>query len=410
MSYPEFSPASQISSTVLPETGSEGSVLAALPFGIYQSTAFLSGAADQVTYVYRRLGGDVLDLEITEDNVYSAYEEACLEYSYLINIHQAKNVLGDVLGSTTGSFDQDGNIIDGAQNVESMYPKFGYAYSRKVSDAVGSAMAIGGSEPVYSASFVIKEHQQDYDLQEIISTSVEHSGAVGNNRVLIKRVFYKTPHSMWRFYGYYGGLNVVGNLQNYGQWADDSSFQVIPAWQNKMQAGAFEDHLYTRTSHYSFQVRNNKLRIFPAPTFADPHNFWVEFMVDGDAWDEDPNNPTGVTGVNNMNTIPFENVPYESINSIGKQWIRRFGLALIKETLGQVRGKFTSGIPFPNGNVTLNASELLTQAKDEQEKLREELKTILDELTYAKLAERDATIMDNTLKVNEKIPLFIFRG
>ena len=41
---------------------------------------------------------------------------------------------------------------------------------------------------------------------------------------------------MWRFYGYYGGLNVTGDMTTYGQYADDSSFQVIPVWQNKIQA------------------------------------------------------------------------------------------------------------------------------------------------------------------------------
>ena len=80
-------------------------------------------------------------------------------------------------------------------------------------------------------------------------------------KILIKKVYYKTPHAMWRFYGYYGGLNVVGNFHNYGQYADDSSFQVIPAWHNKMQAVTYEDHLYTRTSHYSFEILDISLKL-----------------------------------------------------------------------------------------------------------------------------------------------------
>jgi hypothetical protein len=93
----------------------------------------------------------------------------------------------------------------------------------------------------------------------------------------------------------------------------------------------------------------------------------------------------GQDGINNMNTLPFENVPYENINSMGKQWIRRFALALSKETLGQIRGKFGGNVPIPGENVSLNASDLLSQAKAEQDALRDELKTILDELTYNKL-------------------------
>ena len=52
----------------------------------------------------------VLDLEITPPIVYNSYEEACLEYSYLVNTHQAKNVLSDMLGTSTGSFNQDGEV------------------------------------------------------------------------------------------------------------------------------------------------------------------------------------------------------------------------------------------------------------------------------------------------------------
>ena len=110
-----------------------------------------------------------------------------------------------------------------------------------------------------------------------------------------------------------------------------------------------------------------------------------------------------------MNTLPFQNIPYENINAIGKQWIRRFGLALTKEILGQVRGKFAT-VPIPGESVTLNASELLSQAKAEQDSLREELKTTLDQLTYTEMATKDATLQDSTKKVMENIPAGIFVG
>jgi hypothetical protein len=113
--------------------------------------------------------------------------------------------------------------------------------------------------------------------------------------------------------------------------------------------------------------------------------------------------------VNNLNTLPYANIPYGNINSIGKQWIRRYALALSKETLGQIRGKLNT-IPIPGSNVTLNASDLLSQAKDEKTSLREELNKILDELTYVKLAERDAALAETTEKLNTKIPLPIFVG
>ena len=153
------------------------------------------------------------------------------------------------------------------------------------------------------------------------------------------------------------------------------------------------------------------LRIFPTPATTSPEKFWVQFTIDGEyeVWEETGRGKEGVEGVNNLNTLPFENIPYENINAIGKQWIRRFALALTKEILGQVRGKFST-VPIPGESVTLNASELLSQARTEMDQLREELTTILGETTYDKLAEIDSSLQDTTKKVLENIPAGIFVG
>jgi len=217
---------------------------------------------------------------------------------------------------------------------------------------------------------------------------------------------------MWRFYGYYGGLNTVGDLSSYGQYSDDSTFQLVPPWQNKAQAMAFEDAIYTRNSQYSYVIKNNKLRIFPqANANVSPKTMWVEFFVDSDTpWKpEDTSVDYGVSGINNVNALPFENTPYQKINSIGKQWIRRFALSLCKEMLGNIRSKFTS-IPIPGESVTLDGPALLSQGQAEQEKLREELKTIFDELTYAKVAATDAELSDAINSIETKIPMLIFTG
>ena len=217
---------------------------------------------------------------------------------------------------------------------------------------------------------------------------------------------------MWRFYGYYGGFSVVGNMRTYGQYADDSTFEIVPVWQNKLQAMAYEDALYTRISHYSYEIKNNMLRVFPRPQGISPEKYWVEFTIENQyaPWEEGVGQPkSGIEGINNMNTLPFANIPYEKINSIGKQWIRRFALALTKEILGQIRGKFST-VPIPGESVTLNASELLGQAKAEQDLLRDELKTILAELTYTEIATKDASLQDSTKKVMENIPAGIYVG
>jgi len=422
MAIPTLSPKSTSNTNILPVTGTTTSVAATLPFGIYASSpTFLSGAADQVAFTYKKLGGDVLDIELAEGNVYAAYEESVLEYSYLVNLHQTKNSLSDLLGATTASFDQDGQIIAGhalsGSNIELRYPKFDYGYVRRVTEGMSTETGLGGTVPIYSASIKTIGGVQDYDLQSMISESSALTASlpfyqkVLNKRIIVRKVFFKTPRAMWRFYGYYGGFSIVGNMRTYGQYADDSTFEIVPTWQNKLQAMAYEDALWTRISHYSYEIKDNMLRLYPRPDVSSPINYWVHFTIEGEIepWEDSSRGKTGAEGINNMNTLPFQNLPYEKINSIGKQWIRRFALALTKEVLGQVRGKFST-VPIPGESVTLNHAELLGQAKTEQDALREELKTLLEETTYANLAVTDSTLQDSTKKIMENIPVGIYVG
>jgi len=537
MSVPILTPKSVLSSAVLPSAGDSASVNAEVPYKIYSNPEsdlydvnFLTGASEQVSYVYKKLGGDILDIELTTGSVYSAYEESTLEYSYTINLHQATNTLARSLGNPTGSFDSKGNMIDTAlssslgsdsdktaasRGTTLKYPKFSYDLTRRIAMGVSAEVGTMGSIE-YSGSFDVAIGRQDYDLQEIFEASTNPSGegkltvatipandstftltdasgksqiftfkTVGNvttngevgiendatvqavaarmetainnvttlgvtagatestvaltqdsggtagnqeiaqssdhltitnftggedtfpyagkldgKKIIVKQVFYKTPHAMWRFYGYYGGLNVVGNLHNYGQFTDDATFQLVPVWENKAQAMAFEDAIYTRMSHFSYEIKNNsQIRIFPIPQNFSPSKMWVRFSIVDDDSDSDP-----ITeGVNNMNTLPFGNIPFANINSIGKQWIRRYALALCKETLGQVRSKFGS-VPIPGSDLKLNGTELITQAQAEIKSLKEELQNTLKELTYGKLAEQDATLAENTDKALQKIP------
>ena len=235
MSLPTLTPTSKTSAITLPETGSAADVTAALPLGVYSgSQQFLTGAAAQVAFVYKRLGGDILDIEITAKNVYASFEDAVLEYSYIVNLHQSKNALGTALGSPTASFDHKGEVSAGADGASLKFPKFTFDYAFDIGDTFATEAGIGGTEAIYSASFSPENDVQDYDLQKIVSSSavaggVPYAGLVGDNRIKIRQMYYVTPRQMWRFYGYYGGLNVVGDMHTYGQYADESTFQVIPA-------------------------------------------------------------------------------------------------------------------------------------------------------------------------------------
>ena len=201
-------PLSETSAIILSSTGSASDVAAAVPFGVYSSSnSFLTGAALQVNFVFKRLGGDVVDIELTNDNVYAAYEEAVLEYSYIVNMHQGKNILSDALGKVTGTFDHLGDSLTGPSGVNLQYPKITLSYANKIGDGVSTMAGIGGTTRIYSASFTTVKNKQDYDLQNIISSSsasgvddtgaaVPYAGKVADSRIIIDKVFYRSPIAM----------------------------------------------------------------------------------------------------------------------------------------------------------------------------------------------------------------------
>lgn len=417
MALPTLTPAS--TTTVVRLSASATAAEAATntyPFNILEYKTdqyFLTGAAEQVSYVYKMLGGDVLDVELTNQNVFSAYQLACLEYSYLVNIHQAKNALPSMLGATTGTFDSDGKLLTGptGDNVALKFPRFQMQLPRNVAKGNISSYGMGGDNPVYSASINLTSSVQDYDLQAAADAALTAAGKTDlvGKRAVVTRVYYITPRAMWRFFAYYGGINVIGNMTTYGMYTDDSTFEVVPTFQNKLQAMMYEDSIYTRTSHHSYEIVDNMLRLYPVPAVTDVNKMFFKFYIVPDAWSQGRTDD-GIGGVNNLNTLPFENIPYTNINSIGKQWIRRYALALSKEMLGQIRGKFGGSIPAPGVTLTLNSTALLGEAKDEKDKLRDELTKVLDELTYAKIAETQANITKNAADAMKMVPLPIFVG
>jgi hypothetical protein len=411
----DLSPKSTVNAKTLPATGSASDVQATLAYNIYTTSAFNSGAADQVAYVYGKLGGNILDIEIEPANVYKAYEESCLEYSYLLNTHQAKNVLSDMLGGATGSFDEDGEMTAYRSNGDDLnikpnlkLPRFTLFYSAHVAASIAAQSGLNSHEKTYSASFDLISEQQDYDLQDLIASNEDFTSLVGNSKLLIDKVYFKPNTSIWRFFGHTNsGRGFKANT--YGQYGANSTFEAVPVWQQELYASAFENSLKVRASHYSYEIQNNRLRLYPTPSSYSAEKMWVRFRVANEAYEEEADRKYGADGINNVNSLPFPNVPFENINSVGKHWIRRFALALCKETLGQVRSKLGS-IPIPGNDVTLNGSDLLSQGKEEQDKLREELKTVFDELTYGKLAQSDQELQDATENVLKRVPQGIYVG
>ena len=111
--------------------------------------------------------------------------------------------------------------------------------------------------------------------------------------------------------------------------------------------------------------------------------------------------------VSNVSNVPYANPKYVQINSIGRQWIFEYTLALVKEMLGYVRGKYGT-IPIPGAEVTLNHADLISAATAEKNLLLDRLRVYLDDTSRDKLLERRALESDYKQKELNMVPQLIF--
>jgi hypothetical protein len=370
------------------------------PFGIFDSDAQFASDADRIVdFTRRKLGDPVMCVHMSSSQIYAAFEEACLEYSAIINQYQAKSVLTQFLGAPTGS-------LSGSENT---YPARLLEFQKKMAEPYGEEANVGGSHPVYSGSIDLQEGVQKYDLQTLLSgTHPAMTGSSVNARIRLRRVFHYSPLQAYRFFGTTSAVNYLHGQFGFESFTPETIFYLLPIWEDVLRGMQFETSNRIRRSNYSYESRNNELVLYPIPTQNMKLHF--EFTL--------PPNPTvsaneqeasSRVGVANLSNIPFGNIQYSRLNSIGKQWIRRMAFSLAKETEGQIRAKMHT-IPIPNGDLTLNGPELISDARAEIEVLRTELRDILEELTYDKLAAREAEMAEQLRRTIAEIPLGIYIG
>jgi hypothetical protein len=173
-----------------------------------------------------------------------------------------------------------------------------------------------------------------------------------------------------------------------------------------LQGIEFNDQI--RRSHYSFELTNNRLKIFPLPKEDRKLRFDYYKIDDKRAGVlRESNDPAGT--VTNVGEVPYENPTYADINSIGREWIFRYTLALSKEVLAYVRGKYTT-VPVPGSEATLNQQDLLTDARIEKERLLTELRDMLDQTSRQSQLERKANEGDSMKKIQGDVPMVIYVG
>ena len=372
------------------------------PFGFYDYNPDFQKDADKVAkFCALRLGYPIENVELQDINFYAAFEEAVTVYANeLFAYKQREEFL--TLEGTPYSYEntqvdlQDAIITPSLQRIVDL------------SEQYGTWAGVGGNVDWYSGSVVLTSSIQDYDL----SAWATSQGLTGSD-VEIMRIFFEGPPAINEMYTpYAAGFGFDGDAAAFafmgGGYGFGDNFLMMPLSYDMQTIQAIEMSDQVRLSNYTFQLINNKLRIFPVPSDSDTGSrLWFEYMLKSDeacaSVDIDPN------AISNISQVPFRNVDYDSINSVGRAWIFEYTLALVKEILGYVRGKYTT-VPIPGAEVTLNQSDLLTSATDDKNKLIDRLREYFESTSRQSLLERrQAESVARKSELGE-VPMTIFIG
>jgi len=368
------------------------------PFGFYDNDYTFQTEADQMAdWCAKRLGYPLSDIELQAINLYACFEEAVTEYGAQVNTFNIRDNMLSLYGSATGS-----NLT--GQKVSATMGGL-----IELAEEYGTEAGSGGNVTYYTGSIAMTSGQQIYDMADPSIVSLE-SGTAGADPIEIKRLYHEAPPALARFFDPFMGSG-IGTQQmldsfGFGSYSPGLSFMMMPAYADVLRLQAIEINDTIRRSAYSFQMSNNRLRVLPIPNGSAFTKIHFDYILKSDR----SNALKGATGtISDFSNAPYENVIYENINSVGRQWVRRYSLALAKEMLGYIRGKYQS-LPIPNAEITLNSSDLISAAQTEKEGLITELKEILDTMSRQAQLERKQAESDAMLSQFNKIPMKIYIG
>ncbi len=383
------------------------------PFGVFDDdTGFQSEADNMVTFVKRKLGDDILSVELTQKQIWGNLEESLFEYGSILNQYQTKSQLMEFMGMpAAGELDDSGQEIDHSQK----FPRSNLEYLTRFAEPYAAEAGVGGSYDVISGSIELVSGKQDYSLNsDLLGTEKDSAGNLlplfegsqnknPKTRLKINEVFHYSPQAAYRFFDTTSAVNYLNNEMSFESFTPETIFYVLPVFEDILRASQLDLSNRVRRSNYSYKVQGTSLRIYPAPTSESAKRIFVSVRTHNNPVDTGHEDET-INGVSNMSNIPFGNIQFSKINSIGHQWIRQMCLALSKEQLGLIRSKF-SKIPIPGQDLTLNGTELVTQGREDKKDLITQLKEMLDSMTYDKLIETQALRAENMQKQLKFIPM-----
>ena len=368
------------------------------PYGFYDTDIDFQTEADQFSvWAARRLGYPIMDVEMQAVNFYACLEEAINEYGSILNSYNIRDNLLNLYGSVTSSNLTGRTVSPTLSGLIEIAKEYGVE--------AGS----GGNVTYYTGSVVITAGQQVYDLTDSGSTLFE-TGTPGVDAIAIKRIYHEAPPALARFFDPFIGSG-IGTQQmldsfGFGNYSPGVSFLMQPIFADLLRLQAIEFNDQVRRSAYSFDLKNNRLKLFPIPNGVQFEKVYFDYILVADR----ANPLKGTTGtVSDFSNVPYNNIVYGDLNDVGRQWVRRYALALAKELLGLIRGKYQN-VPIPNAETTLNYSDLLSQAEAEKTALLEELRELLDSMSRQAQLERKQAESDSLLEQFKKIPMKIYVG
>jgi hypothetical protein len=377
------------------------------PFGIYDSdVAFRSDAPKTATWVAKRLGWPIVNIELDNDQIFACFEESVSEYSAQVNQFNLRNNLDILRGQPKGriaNFSQtlvDGSFLPTAVRMAQQY---------------GTLAGVGGNTSIKKAYISITSSVQIYDIMTQ-ATDVETGRNFatifsGSSTVDVTRVYHEAVPAITRFFDPYsvgaqGTLNLMSEL-GFGNFSPAAQFLMMPLYEDvlRMQQIEFNDHI--RKSAHTFNIVDNKLEIFPVPTVNTMKKVYFEYM----SRDEFEHNSQTIQSdsLSDYSDIPYDFIQYSNINDVGVQWIRKYTLALSKELLGAIREKYSS-IPIPDAEISLDGAALRAEAQVEKDMLITQLRENLDEMSRKNVMENKAHESTHHQEMLRKVPLRLYVG
>jgi len=377
------------------------------PFGFYDGdVVFQLDAPNAAKWAATRLGYPITDIEMIDKNFYACFEEACFEYSAQVNQFNIRNNIGVLQGTSA-------NVNLTQTNVAAS----GLPQLIKIAQGYGTEFGVGGNVDWKKGYIDVQAKQQTYDLQALWANVSESF-----DRIEIRRIFHEMPPAAARIYDPFSmtGMSYsnVLNEMGFAGYSPATQFLMTPIFEDLLRMQAIEFNDLVRKSGWSFELVNNKLKLFPIPTYD--FRMYFEYLLvkerdsqgiynSGSFYVSGSNTVVSSSVIGDYSNVPYNNIPYSTINSVGKQWIRKYFLALCKEVLGSIRQKYQT-IPIPGAEVTLDGGELRQEASAEKETLITQLRENLEATgrkAQMELREAEAQQLQATL---QKVPMGIYIG